>query len=282
MLGRLLASAIKDTSQIDVRDRALMYYRLLRLNLQEAQRVVNCPKVIVDVFAEANDDATKAKLFNEFNTLSVVYGQPEERFIGIKQDQEEEDKNAPKHEPTQTDSLLTKDERDPDDIKTPASPLSTQTTGGFPPSTPSATSTPAKEPPKKEIDFLGIDLVEVAAPLPQFELAPKPTIDPATFQSRWGQWSAQVTNFQIKLAAPEVLARTIETSLAGKNFAKMAHGQSGNQLKFYFFGRHAEKGLYLIECVVDVTSGHVTATFKAEDPASCPQAIALFKNVLGA
>lgn len=37
MLGRLLKDAIAETSQIDVRDRALLYYRLLKYDIHEVR-----------------------------------------------------------------------------------------------------------------------------------------------------------------------------------------------------------------------------------------------------
>eukprot|EP00466_Bigelowiella_natans_P000808 jgi/Bigna1/88218/estExt_fgenesh1_pg.C_290095 len=45
MLGRLLDQAISDSNQVDVRDQALFYYRLLRHDPHEAARIVNCEKV---------------------------------------------------------------------------------------------------------------------------------------------------------------------------------------------------------------------------------------------
>jgi hypothetical protein len=82
-LGRLLSIAISDTSQVDVRERALLYYRLLRFDVQEvrlrghaepaalpahacahkpqAARVVNCPKVIVDSFAESEEGELRVR-----------------------------------------------------------------------------------------------------------------------------------------------------------------------------------------------------------------------------
>jgi AP-4 complex subunit beta-1 len=55
MLGELLATAIEGSEEVDVKDRALMYFRLLKFDVHEAARVVNCPKIIVDAFVDTED-----------------------------------------------------------------------------------------------------------------------------------------------------------------------------------------------------------------------------------
>lgn len=93
MLGKLLSRAVADSARIDVRDRGLLYYRLLRFDVHEAARVVNCPKNIVESFVESEDKEQKEKIFAEFNTLTVVYGIPAEKFLAMakaKEDEEEE------------------------------------------------------------------------------------------------------------------------------------------------------------------------------------------------
>lgn len=57
----------------DVHDRALFYYRLLQYNVSIAERVVNPPKQAVSVFADPQSSEIKDRIFDEFNTLSVVY-----------------------------------------------------------------------------------------------------------------------------------------------------------------------------------------------------------------
>ena len=57
----------------DVHDRALFYYRLLQYNVSVAERVVNPPKQAVSVFADTQSSEVKDRIFDEFNSLSVVY-----------------------------------------------------------------------------------------------------------------------------------------------------------------------------------------------------------------
>ncbi|KAA3468217.1 beta-adaptin-like protein A isoform X1 [Gossypium australe] len=71
-LGAALAAGIADFHQ-DVHDRALFYYRILRYNVSVAERVVNPPKQAVSVFADTQSSEIKDRIFDEFNSLSVLY-----------------------------------------------------------------------------------------------------------------------------------------------------------------------------------------------------------------
>lgn len=58
---------------LDVHDRALFYYRLLQCNVSVAEQVVNPPEQSVSVFADTQSSEVKDSIFDEFNSLSVVY-----------------------------------------------------------------------------------------------------------------------------------------------------------------------------------------------------------------
>jgi hypothetical protein len=89
MLGRLLASAVNDTANQDVHDRALLYYRLLSTNVEKTESIfkrlsddsnshnVNAPDGDTDI-------QTLEQVYQEFNTLSVIYGKPCVHFIDEK------------------------------------------------------------------------------------------------------------------------------------------------------------------------------------------------------
>jgi AP-4 complex subunit beta-1 len=101
MLGRLLKHAVDDTSSQDLHDRALLYYRLLssgnisvaatmftssrdakvgQVQLQDAQGRAEGVKA----FAEEANYEILEKIFQEFNTLAVVYNKPSVQFIDEK------------------------------------------------------------------------------------------------------------------------------------------------------------------------------------------------------
>ncbi|XBI18213.1 hypothetical protein VPH35_060056 [Triticum aestivum] len=78
-LGATLAAGLADTHQ-DVHDRALFYYRLLQYDPAVAERVVNPPKQAVSVFADTQSSEIKDRIFDEFNSLSVVYQKARAKF----------------------------------------------------------------------------------------------------------------------------------------------------------------------------------------------------------
>ena len=88
MLGRLLVSAVNDTTNQDVHDKALLYYRLLATNVESAAAVFkrssdDSNSHVDGTAADANSDELN-QIFREFNTLSVIYGKPSEVFVDDK------------------------------------------------------------------------------------------------------------------------------------------------------------------------------------------------------
>ena len=81
----------------DVRDRALLYYRLLQGKIQVAYGVICGQRQPIEAYAEDDSAELKEVVFKEFNTLSVVYNKPAESFLlpypepGILFEEEEEE-----------------------------------------------------------------------------------------------------------------------------------------------------------------------------------------------
>jgi AP-4 complex subunit beta-1 len=81
----------------DVRDRALLYYRLLQGKIQVAYGVICAQRQPIEKYAEEDSEDLKEIVFKEFNTLSVVYNKPAESFLlpypepGILFEEEEEE-----------------------------------------------------------------------------------------------------------------------------------------------------------------------------------------------
>ena len=60
----------------DVHDRALLYYRLLRHDVETAQRVVSSERPVCHSFSDAGASELLNALFEEFNTASVSASAP--------------------------------------------------------------------------------------------------------------------------------------------------------------------------------------------------------------
>ena len=64
---------IKSAADTDLKQRAVFYYRLLKTDVNLAQKLVNGDQERIKEFYEDRNDDIKERLFLEFNSLSVVY-----------------------------------------------------------------------------------------------------------------------------------------------------------------------------------------------------------------
>ncbi|CUG86398.1 beta adaptin, putative [Bodo saltans] len=97
VLGLVFRQLINDFSHADVHDRALFYYRLLRHNVRAAAQVVCTAKESVATLLEDDLSEVSDKLFEEFNSLSVVYFTPSSVFTR-KEDVDDEDEEEEEEE----------------------------------------------------------------------------------------------------------------------------------------------------------------------------------------
>eukprot|EP00495_Collosphaeridae_sp_1-RS-2012_P002792 TRINITY_DN2362_c0_g1_i1.p1 TRINITY_DN2362_c0_g1~~TRINITY_DN2362_c0_g1_i1.p1 ORF type:complete len:135 (-),score=21.06 TRINITY_DN2362_c0_g1_i1:163-525(-) len=96
MLGRLLKAAAKH-NRVVVRDRALLYYRLLKSDCAQAEKMIR-PVGGQDVIGD--EAKLDSNIFDEFNSLSVIYGKPAASFVlGEKGDEGESDSEDDVKEP---------------------------------------------------------------------------------------------------------------------------------------------------------------------------------------
>ena len=288
MLARLLKMAINTSGaavagasgaggkivHIDVRDRALLYYRLLQFDVHEAARVVNSAKkaaaasssaagasATVDggrslLFAEQVDLDLYAKIFAEFNSLSVVYHTPQERFVKAPVYDEEEEKKREaeelaKAEAETASAALTggaaKDAsaaaEEAEDI------LPSGALGGVSSSSPAASTAAPTTPARAggEVDLLGdfMNSLEVSSPLsaaapaaPTLQFLAGQTLDKATYQSKWGSLSAAGPPVELAIKSRPITSALIEQLLSSSaNIITFASGTVGNMIKFFLFGR---------------------------------------------
>jgi hypothetical protein len=64
---------IKSAADTDLKQMAVLYYRLLKTDVNLAQSVVNGDQERIKEFYEDRNDDIKERLLLEFNSLSVVY-----------------------------------------------------------------------------------------------------------------------------------------------------------------------------------------------------------------
>jgi hypothetical protein len=244
MLGRLLKKAIDDTSKVDVRDRALLFYRLLQLDLNEAQTVVTCPKITVGQgFVDAEALELQDKIFLEFNSLCPVYEKPSSKFVKYV---------PPEDEPTPTL------QEEGDEKQGEAVHEEGETEPGE----------RAVQPDRPaERDFLEMAMQSVTihsepppVPTPSISLDAQPTVDPPKFQQNWPTMPL-AQEFSLRLANAAAQAH-IEQSLAQKFIHCMASGTQGSLMKFYFYAT-TNGQMFLLEAVLDLPTNVFTVKVKS-------------------
>ena len=94
ILGKVFDFIFTSFNDIDLKDRASYFYNLLKSNIEEAEYIICGERVTVDKFVSSQDELSD-KIFLEFNSLSVLYNKPEEKFIKkyIEDDENKEDED---------------------------------------------------------------------------------------------------------------------------------------------------------------------------------------------
>jgi hypothetical protein len=217
-----------------------LYYRLLRLDVHEAARIINCPKGTVESFVDPEEQDMRNSILLEFNSLCAIYGKPSAKFVryvDLAEDKEEEEV-VPEAEPQLEQVQYEEEEQQ--------APAEIDLFGGA--------GIPAAPAPA------------LAPTAPSLILDAAPTIDAATFQNGWGSFPMGVESTLSLGSSPQ--QATIEQAMSSRRILTMASGGQGGQFKFYFYAR-AESSLFLVEMLVDSASG--AASFKAKSNADQEQ-----------
>lgn len=286
MLGRLLQAAINDSDQQDVRDRALLYYRLLEQQpTEQAAQIVAQFKTdeAVSVFAEMVESDLKDKLFQEFNSLAVVYNKPSELFISS------EYIIGPTAALEGEGDDDVDDEGDDDEQNGYGAPPQQY---NAPPPGPAVNAAPpqrqrsAPGPAAASVDLLDMDfgmgggsngMAPPAAP-PAFGLVPNPAMDAATFQTKW---TTNPVVGSVVVQMPHLPPQAeLEKAFAAAHILTMASGDVGPQYKFFFFAQDTKGGVYLAETLVEKADCTLRATIKGEDDYGGAQLSELMKRVI--
>ncbi|KAE9587034.1 putative beta-adaptin appendage subdomain, AP complex subunit beta [Lupinus albus] len=314
-LGAALAAGVADFDQ-DVHGRALFYYRLLQYKVSIAESVVNPPKQAVSVFANTQSNEIKDRIFDEFNTLSVVYQKPSYMFTDKEHrgtfDFSDELGNlsitaesgdvvpAERVEANDKDLLLSTTEKD--EGRDPSSNDSAYNAPSYDGSSaPSATSqpladlafsstsTPAQGPSSSLAieDMFGLDFSVGTAATPSppsLNLNAKPALDPGTFQQKWRQLPICISE-EYSLSPQGIALLTSPQALLQHMLSHSIHciasgGQSPN-LKFFFFAQKVEEAsTYLVECIINTSSAKSQIKIKADDQSSSLVFSTLFQSAL--
>ncbi|KAH7420610.1 hypothetical protein KP509_13G014400 [Ceratopteris richardii] len=313
ILGAALAAALSDAHQ-DVHDRGLLYYRLLQHGVETAERVINPPKQAVSVFADTQSSEIKDRIFDEFNTLAVVYQQPSYMFLdkehrGAFEFSDDTSTNASVTESSETmlasqsvdandnDLLLSASEKE----DTRGNLVSNGSSSYVAPSNslidglgsftvpPAASSLPTAS--FAIDDLLGLSLStnspESTLAQPSLVLNAKPALNPGAFQQKWRQLPVASTEdyglssqAAANLTGPQPLLKHMQTHL----IHCIASGGQAPNFKFFFFAQKSNAstglGYFLVECIINVTARKCTVNYKTDESDLLESFAAVFKSAI--
>lgn len=81
ILGRIFEMILKNYHDVDLRDRTYYFYNLMQKDVQLAEYIICGEAATVDFLYNDLDDEFLDQIYSEFNTLSIIYRKPEEKFV---------------------------------------------------------------------------------------------------------------------------------------------------------------------------------------------------------
>lgn len=312
-LGAALAAGLADFHQ-DVHDRALFYYRLLQYNVSVAERVVDPPKQAVSVFADTQSSEIKDRIFDEFNSLSVIYHKPSYMFtdkeyrgpfafseelstLPISVESDVNIVSAQRVEENDKDLLLSTSEKE--ETRVPSNNDSAYSAPSYDGSAASQSqfdlvsldnTAPVNAPPASLAidDLLGLNLAPTPTPAPPpppvLKLNAKAVLAPNAFQQKWRQLPISMTQ-EISVSPQGIAALTTPQALIhhmqSHSIHCIASGGQAPKFKFFFFAQKAEEpSNYLVECIINSSTCESQVKIKADDQSTSEDFSALFQSAL--
>lgn len=243
-LGHIFHALLNDFTCADVLDKALLYYRLLRTDVAAAARVICAPKAPIRAFVEDMDANLLDRLMAEFDSLSVVYCVPQDKFLAegrLSTEEEEEDEEV----------------EDEDDIDSDVD-------GGDDVDKGAAAS---------NMDHLFGDDARATS----LRLSVDAELDASAFQRQWSRLGV-ATSFSATLQTSGIPAiDTIETALEDHCIFVLASGVQNGAQKLFLYAQAASpaQDWFLVEVLVALT-GVVHVTVKSE---ASPDTVEAFERL---
>ncbi|KAJ0809025.1 putative clathrin/coatomer adaptor, adaptin-like, armadillo-like helical, TBP domain superfamily [Helianthus annuus] len=277
-LGSALAAGLADMHQ-DVHDRALFYYRLLQHNVSVANSVVNPTKQAVSVFADTQSSEIKDRIFDEFNSLSVLYQKPCYMFT-------DKEHQGPFAFSEEVGNIAV----DNDDEDLLLGSTTKQDSSSLPHQTAALVSLDQTEPHAEQTnsvidDLFGLGLSSSPAPAPPpLKLNAKAVLDPTTFQQKWRQ--LPVSTSQEVSISPQGVAAMTSPQVLVRHMQQLhcihciASGGQAPNFKLFFFAQKADEpsSNFLVECVVNLSTSKAHIKIKVDDETASQAFSALFQS----
>jgi len=283
LLGCVLKSGSSDQDQ-DVQDRVLMYYRLLQHSTDAAARVV-CPTLpVVHAFVEEHSAEIKDRVFDEFNTLSVIFRAPSASFLDKDTAHDVNDEPAPEATAQPAAELADDGLLEYNELLDIGA--GSQVDDASMESAPSNGGSSAADPLVNLLDLDDVLSAPSSAPAscaaPVLELQHNPVLEPAAYQAKWTSLgvASQSSETLPAVAVSCLNSGRLPHHMASNKIACMAHGGAFPNFKFYFFAKSVQDAYYLVEAVVNAESATLSLTLKADDPSSSQEFLQQFSAAI--
>jgi len=269
LLGGLLTAGVQDDNQ-DVHDRALLYFRLLKLDVKEAEKVISHKLPTITQFSEDLTPEIQDKIFDEFNSFSVIYKCPAATFIDSEaalfsvDDSFSDAAPSPSEQPDNDSSFLKRYESDAEKISIASAEVE------------KVADLPA---PEGEGGLLDLDdlLGPSSPPPPQTSLELDPTafsrMTPQDFQNKWLQFSSAIN--AVETLSPSVVSAMARNGhqdfcnhMKHQKFHVMASGGDASFYKYYFYAQPVGQpaNWFLIEFLVNAMNNEAKIQVKSDIP----------------
>jgi len=250
ILGKLFKVATEDSLHPDVHDRALFFYRLLSSNngIERCKQILSHGTSYVEQFVEELDGFEVDRLFEEFDTLSVIYGEGSERYL--------KGSGTYLEEEVPVEELRRKEEEEDEYYRKQTEQLRAQ----YEPETNEDTIRPVSyhAPPVNVSSNFAVTTVPK-----QIQFNPSALLDPPTFERTWRTLPI-IKRHQSPFLGSTTDPQQIDSFFMSHHVKSVAKGAAGGLLKLFLYAQETQSAaLFLVELIINPTSRQVTANIKS-------------------
>eukprot|EP01124_Arcella_intermedia_P030666 TRINITY_DN6765_c0_g2_i1.p1 TRINITY_DN6765_c0_g2~~TRINITY_DN6765_c0_g2_i1.p1 ORF type:complete len:808 (-),score=171.22 TRINITY_DN6765_c0_g2_i1:82-2223(-) len=256
ILGKLFKVSTEDALHPDVHDRALFFYRLM----SDPNNIEKCKQILtsgmyVDQFVEESDGVEVDALFEEFDSLSVIYGEGSNRFL--------KGASTAAFEDNQDEEAIRKQEEE-DEYYRKQEELRRAQYDESEEQRPATYHAPFSQP----------------APPQSMQFSPSILLDPQNFERTWKSLTV-ARKHQSPYQGSTSDVQQIDQFFSSQNIKSVAKGAAGGSLKFFFYCQETQNSvLFLVELVINLSNKQVAANIKTTNEQYAEQFEAALQRLL--
>ena len=240
ILGKIFQMILTNYKDVDLRDRTYYYYNLMKKDINTAEYIICGQPNIVDYYYSEFDDEYIDQIFAEFNTLSIIYRKPEEKFAKyIPEDILDEEDNKDDDEDLNEDKPIQNNENNDNN-------MNNNTNNNM----------------NNNMNNNNVNIVQIP-PISEDTLKQNFTIDEGTYQNLWGQYQTYV-HPNYKMISDEVEVPEYVKYLESKYIFTKAYGTNNGVSTLFLFSCEANNNIiFIAKLVLDANNNKIEYELKA-------------------